>query len=193
MDYIFPFDTCEKKQEIIAQPYSVFINLLSCCIIIYYLIKSKNKKVQVFLFSILLFEVFHTFSHSVHIEGKLQAIITHTLAVISNLALFYLLYNKLSKELILSLCIISIFDFYFLYKNQTILYIGTQILIFMLLYYNINKNLIILPLIVFLLVINEKYNCKKMLNKYPTVPFHCLTEIFGSLVFYNMCNTVYKL
>jgi hypothetical protein len=92
--YTFPFNTCEKPNKIgIAQPYSVFFNLLSCFIIIYFLTKTKSKYSFLLLIAILLFELFHTFSHTIHINNYSQIIITHLLAYFVNFCYFIVLYN----------------------------------------------------------------------------------------------------
>jgi hypothetical protein len=44
--YTFPFSTCERPNKNgISQPYSVFFNLISCFIIIYFLSLTKNNSV----------------------------------------------------------------------------------------------------------------------------------------------------
>ena len=43
MSYTFPFNTCEIPNKTgIAQPYSVFFNIVSCLIIIYFLTITKK-------------------------------------------------------------------------------------------------------------------------------------------------------
>jgi hypothetical protein len=46
----------------------------------------------------------------------------------------------------------------------------------------------ILTIIILLLFINESYNCKKMLEKYQSVPFHSLIEITAVFIVYNICS-----
>jgi hypothetical protein len=43
-----------------------------------------------------------------------------------------------------------------------------------------------LTIIIVLLFINESYNCKKMLEKYPNIPFHTLIEITAIFIVYNI-------
>jgi len=67
-EYTFPFDTCEKTNKNgIAQPYSALFNLINCLIIFYFLLKTKHNYTFILLFSILCFELFHLFSHIIHI------------------------------------------------------------------------------------------------------------------------------
>jgi hypothetical protein len=207
--YTFPFTTCEiPNKKGIAQPYSVFFNLISCLIIIYFLYTSKNSSSKLLLFSFLLFELFHTFSHSIHLNNNSQIIITHILAYFVNLCYFITLYNY-SKLLpnnifLLYLLIIILFDIYAFQKLPFIFYLSSQFLIFISLfiyyysYFPIDiKNKIplifILTLLILLLFINESYNCKKMLEKYNNFPFHILIEITAIFIVYNISNIFTKL
>ena len=53
-DYTFPCKTCEKPNKNgIAQPYSAFFNLITCSIILYFLLNTKTTHAFLLLFSIL--------------------------------------------------------------------------------------------------------------------------------------------
>ena len=94
ISYLIPFNTCETPNlNGIAQPYSAFFNLVSCFIIIYFLFITKNNSSKLLLFSILLFELFHTFSHTVHLNNNSQIIVTHLLAYFVNFCYLFALYN----------------------------------------------------------------------------------------------------
>lgn len=71
--YIFPFTTCESIKTIglIKQPYSAFINFINCIIIFNYLMKVRNIYQFLLIFSFLLFESFHTFSHMIHLSSNI--------------------------------------------------------------------------------------------------------------------------
>jgi len=167
--YTFPFNTCEiPNKKGISQPYSVFFNFISCLIILYYLLITTNFSSKLLLFSILLFELFHTFCHSIHLHNYSQIIITHLLAYFVNFCYLFALYNYSNK----------------IPNNYT--YFSKDIkskipLIF------------ILTLFILLLFINESYNCKKMLNKYKWFPFHILIEITAIFLVYNICTIFSKL
>ena len=89
--YTFPFKTCETpNKKGIAQPYSAFLNLISSLIILYFLFKSKSNSSKLLLFSILLFELNHTFSHTIHLNNNIQVFVTHLLAYLVNFCYFYL-------------------------------------------------------------------------------------------------------
>ena len=207
--YTFPFNTCEKPNKIgISQPYSVFFNLVSCFIIIYFLSITKNNSSRLLLFSILLFELFHTFSHTIHLNNNSQIIITHLLAYFVNFCYLYALYiysNIFPNKIFLFyLSFVILFDLYAFQKLPFIFYLSSQFLIFIslfLYYYKYFSNdikkkiplIFILTLLILLLFINESYNCKKMLDKYNWFPFHILIEITAIFIVYNISNIFSKL
>ena len=208
-DYTFPFDTCEKPNKHgIAQPYSTMANIVNSLIIFYFLLKTKENYTFILLFCILCFELFHVFSHSVHIPGSIQINIAHMLSYCINFAFLFFFYNYMKKIpsgwFILVYILLIVFDIYVFCNMDVVYYISTQALLFLsvLLYYypllsksiknkiNIISFLVILIIILFL---NEKYNCKKMLSIYPHFPYHILIEIVAIFLFYIICSTFYTL
>lgn len=160
------------------------------------------------LFSILCFELFHTFSHCRHIKGNIQTNITHILTYFINTALFCAFYNYTKKipsiAFILYIIILVCFDIYAFFNLSLVFYILSQavIMISLLFYYyklmpaRIQKNMYSLIFLVCLIIIffmNEKFNCKKILSLYPHFPFHILIEIVGIVIFYLICSSFYKL
>ena len=208
-EYTFPFDTCEKvNKNGIAQPYSLFFNLINCIIILYFLLQTKNNYTFMLLFLILCFELFHSFSHIVHIKGSIQLNIIHLLTYLINFAFFYLFYSYTkkfpNKFFILYLIVLVCLDIYSLFNLTIIYYLSTQSIIFisLLLYYyrllpkiiqNSIYQLILLVGFVILLVLNETYNCERMLEFYPHFPYHIFIEITGIVFFYVICSNFYKL
>lgn len=208
-EYIFPFNTCEKPNKNgIAQPYSSLVNLINCIIILYFLLKTKSLHTFILLFSILCFELFHMFSHILHISGSIQINIIHSLTYFMNLAFFYTFYcytNKLpSPEFVFYLVALICVDIYSFFNLSIIYYLLSQSVIFIsiLLYYlpllptfiqTSVYQIIFLIGIIILLVLNEKYNCEKMLKIYPDFPFHIFIEIIGIVLFYIICSNFYKL
>jgi len=209
MEYIFPFNTCEKANKNgIAQPYSVLFNLINCVIISYFLLNTKKKYTFILLFSILCFELFHLFSHIVHIQGYLQTNITHSLTYVINIAFIYFFYcytHKLpSYTFIIYLLILVCFDIYSLFYLSIVYYVLSQsvIMISLLLYYfsSLAKfiqtsiyQIIFVVVIIILLLVNEKYNCTQMMSIYPDFPYHILIEISSIILFYIICSNFYKL
>lgn len=93
-EHIFPFDTCENPKNVyFAQPYSVTINFISTLIVIYFLLKTHTLHAFMLLFSLLLFDLSHTFSHFTHIKSSIQITLVHVLAYILNFAFFMLFIN----------------------------------------------------------------------------------------------------
>ena len=207
--YTFPFSTCEKPNKNgIAQPYSTLFNLINCLIIFYFLLKTKQNYTFILLFSILCFELFHVFSHSIHIPGSIQINITHMLSYCINFAFLFFFYNYVkilpSSWFLLYYVSLIFFDIYTFCNMNVVYYIFSQALLFLsvLFYYypllskNIQNKLNIIFFLVILIIIlflNEKYNCEKMMSIYPHFPYHILIEIIGIVLFYIICSTFYKL
>jgi hypothetical protein len=208
-EYTFPFSTCEKPNKNgIAQPYSSLLNLFNCIIIFYFLIQTKKNYTFILLFFIFCFELFHVFSHSVHIPGSIQINITHMLSYCINFAFLYFFYNYVKKIpsiwFIIFYLFLIFFDIYTFCNMNVVYYIFSQALLFLsvLFYYypflkkNIkNKINIILFLVILIIILflNEKYNCEKMMSFYPNFPYHILIEIIGLVLFYIICSNFYKL
>jgi hypothetical protein len=207
--YTFPFDTCEKPtNKFFAQPYSVTINMISTLIVLYFLFKTHTLHGFMLLFSLLLFDLSHTFSHFIHVKPGIQITLVHVLAYFLNFAFFYALYKYTKKvpstPLIIFLVIILIIDIYAFFNLSLLYYILTQILFFFsifIYYYSSLPNkmkkrlniLLVIIGIIYLGFVNEAFNCKRMLEKFPNFPFHALIEIlilfavyFFSLSFYNI-------
>jgi hypothetical protein len=203
-EYTFPFNTCEKTKEgIMAQPYSVVLNLINCLIIFYFLLRTRKTYTFLLLFFLFCFELFHSFSHVVHINSSIQINIIHFITYLINVAflnVFYCYTNVFpTMEFMLYLGILICFDLYSIFNLTIIYYLLSQSILFIsiLLYYYpllpkfIQKSIYqIIPLVglIILLFLNEKYNCKKMLDVYPFFPYHIFIEITGILLFYIIAS-----
>ena len=209
-EYTFPFHTCEKKTDdgIFAQPYSAIANIITCFIIIYFLLKTENTYSFLLLLSILVFEAFHAFSHMVHIPGTMQINITHTLAYCMNIAFFNVFYNVThvfpNYLFLIYLCLVVMFDLYAFFNFAFVYYLASSSLIFIsiLFYYysllpeSLQTNIYLIIAIVVVVIgmfFNESYNCDKMLSMYPGIPYHIIIEITGMYLFYVICSNFYKL
>jgi hypothetical protein len=208
-EYTFPFDTCETpRASYFAQPYSVSINFLSILVVLYFLFKTQTLHAFILLFSLLLFDLSHTFSHFIHIKSSIQITCVHVLAYILNFAFLYALYkytNKLpSFSLIIFLIVVLSFDVYAFFNLSLLYYLFTQIIfffsIFIYYYGSLSKNmkkklniLLILIGIIYLLFVNEIFNCKRMLGMFPNFPFHAITEILILISIYFFSLTFYKI
>jgi hypothetical protein len=209
MKFTFPFNSCEiPTKSVIAQPYSSLVNLINCLVIVYFLVKTNTHYAFLLIASILCFELFHLFSHSIHITGATQTIVIHTLTYFINIAFFYAFYSYTTKlpstAFIIYLLLLIGLDIYALLNLNIFYYIATQSIVFIsLLFYYFTWlpvfvqtsmcSIIACISVILLLVLNEKYNCKRMLKQFPKFPFHIFIEIVGIVLFYIICSTFYKL
>jgi hypothetical protein len=208
-EYTFPFNTCEKVSDgIIAQPYSALINIINSFVILNFLFKTKTIHSFFFIFSILCFELFHTFSHIIHIQGPIQINIIHSISYLINFCLLNLFinYTKLfpNYKYILYITALVILDIYFFINYSIIYYLSTQSIIFvsqLFYYYKLLPNyfkknlysLIFANILIITLFINETSNCKKMLLFNLYIPYHGILEIAGIFYFYIVCKSFFKL
>jgi hypothetical protein len=170
--------------------------------------KTTNNYTFVLLFSLLCFELFHVFSHVIHISGSFQTNIAHSLTYFINFAFLYAFYrytNQFPNYLFIFYLIVLVgFDIYSLFYLSVVFYIISQsiIMISVLSYYipllpkfvkYSMYQIIFLVVVIILLFLNEKYNCEKMMSIYPDFPYHVLIEISGIFLFYIICSTFYKL
>lgn len=208
-EYTFPFHTCETPNKIgVAQPYSTFVNVVNCAIILYFLLQTTKTYTFLLLLAIFCFEAFHTFSHSIHIAGSIQINITHMLTYFINIAFFYAFYSYThslpSTRFLVYMLVLVCLDIYAFSYLSIVFYIASQatIAISLLVYYYpllpkmIQKKIyqiIFLIGVIILLFLNETQNCENMLAFYPHFPYHVLIEIAGIFLFYILCSTFYKL
>lgn len=208
--FTFPYDTCEiPNKKGMAQPYSVIANIIIISVILYFLFFTKSIHSFLFIFSVLLFELSHTFSHIIHISGGFQFILTHILALITLFTLFNLLYNYtkvLPNILYFFICgIIFCIDLFFLIQKYPFVYnvfaYAILFLIVLFSYFNylpkyIQRNFyyIFLSILLFsFFEINEILNCDIMLKMFPTFPFHIFIELSGLIPVYFVCKSFYNL
>jgi hypothetical protein len=208
-EYIFPFDTCEKiNDEGIAQPYSTLINAINCCIVLYFLSKTRTLHSFILIFSILCFESVHCISHMIHLTGSLQRNIIHFISYFINITLLYALYRYTKKTpgyiFFFYLLLLGCLDMYFFHYFSLEFYFSTTslILISILFYYysllseSIQKSIhwiVLLVFVIICLIVNEKITCEKMMEIHPHLPYHILIESVGVLFFYIICSTFYRL
>ena len=211
-NYTFPFNSCEVPQKNgIAQPYSTTINFILCSVIIFYLLNSNNLYSRMFLTTILIFNIIHTFSHTIHLNflKNGQFFLTHFSAIGSTLFLLLLL-NHITKKTPLQwqiyiLLFLYLFDIYLVTQGVSHVYniITFLILLFliMIFYYkhlshNIKQNIIYIILfssIVLFFQIFEIINCQYILKNFNYFPFHIITEISAFIPIYLLCSSFYKI
>jgi hypothetical protein len=205
----FPFNTCEKpNKEGIAQPYSVMCNIISCLIVLFFLLQTRHLYTFLFLLSILCFQSFHAFSHAVHIEGPFQTNVIHGLAYIINITLGYMLYSYTHLVphiyFIIYLFLLVCFDLYTFMRlwiipsfiSQVIMLVSLFLYYFSALSVSLQNDIywmIFLATLITMFIINEKYNYEKMLAFNPDFPYRIFIEIAGIAFFYVISSSVYKL
>lgn len=197
MEFTFPFSTCEKVQEGIAQPYSTAANAIACALLLYFLIQSETVRARILLSTLLAFEAFHTFSHAVHLPGETQQSVAHLLAYCINAGFLYYfadITNKApSNGLWLALSALIVLDVFSYMTLPIVAYMGTQAAMFItsyLFYYKLLPAKLKMGLVgavalsssIILLVWNEMHNCENMMRWW-AAPYHLLIEIIGICLF----------
>jgi len=209
--FTFPFSTCEppQKEGWLAQPYSVMFNLLGCIALVYFMSKTKRWTTFVLLFSLLLFELFHTFSHAAHMQGYINARSIHIIGYITLATIILVLSKHLkmvsfSPWFVILLSILFLTDFYallylpFLYFFSTFVTMFLLILVFFYPFLSTKqqRDIFIIIGVSFLAVIaifNEKFNCQRLLQWAPGFPFHIFVESFGALGLFLLGKFFYPL
>lgn len=197
--HIFPFATCERphKNKFIKQPVSAFINIITCIILLVYVIYCKTFAVKLVLFSFLIFQAWHAYSHMQHIPGYIQANTAHILWYIVTFSVLYaiitLSHIKIQNKMIFIIIILVIIDviiwkyiggFFMIMSGLCImLYVIVSCYYKLPQYFKKAVPYLVAGLAVLLLLLyNEFINCKNMLA-YKQLPYHALVEICGLLLF----------
>jgi hypothetical protein len=205
--YAFPFDACEKlKEGIIKQPVSAAINIISCIIILYFYYYAKTNAVRFLFGTFFVFQLWHAFSHTYHIQGNIQANVSHIISYLISLGTLYAILNlsksTLSNLKIIIISLLIIIDIYVWVFIGGVWNIITNLsLLAFIIFSSYNKLpkffrkaipfLAIGLIILFALELNEAYNCEKMLE-YMDFPYHAFVEIVGLLLFTSLTYFFYK-
>lgn len=195
----FPFNTCEVRGEIVDQPYSASINVLSCIILLYLLSQAKHIEIQFFILSLFIFQAYHAYSHMFWNENEysLQHVyIIHATSYIIIIALITAI-SFISGEIPYIPIIFAaiLLDIFILYNYIGTVYnaisgINMWVIILITGLWNVKlpeivKQLLPILLMLFGVIIvlffNEKYNCDSMMNAYP-FPYHTAIEICGLII-----------
>lgn len=195
----FPFNTCEVRGEIVDQPYSASINIMSCIILLYLLSLAKHIEIKFFILSLFIFQAYHAYSHMFwkNDEYSLEHVyIIHSISYLIVIALITALSFITGKFPNIPIIFTAILlDIYILYNYIGTVYnavSGINILVIVLItgLWNVKlpinvKRLLPVLLILFLVLIvlffNEKYNCDAMMNTY-AFPYHIAIEICGLII-----------
>lgn len=206
-EWTFPFKTCEKPIEFfIEQPVSFLVNLASVFNLLYYAYKSNVTHIKHTIFSYLLFELFHTISHSKRFNAQIQTSTIHFLAYYFFVATWLSLHFLTNKILNYNhLCFISflilldLYVFFIIGGLWTIITGLTLIVSLFIVYfyelpyffkYNLQQKLIPGLIVLFVLFTNEALNCDKMMSFY-IFPYHSIIEILGFYLFHLLTFSFY--
>lgn len=209
--FTFPFDTCEipNEKNAIAQPYSLTVNIIIACVILYFLFHTKSINAFLFILSLLFFEIMHSFSHIIHIPGDFQFKLIHSFAFLIILLLLNLLYHYtkvLPNIFFIIICgMIFCLDLFFTIQKYSFIYnVFAYISIFLIILYSYYSYLskyihtqfhylfISTGLFAFF-SLNETMNCKQMLKIFPDFPFHIFVEASSFFPIYFICKSFYSL
>lgn len=195
----FPFNTCEVRGDIVDQPYSASINVLSCIILLYLLSQAKHLEIRLFIASLFVFQAYHAYSHMFwnDNEHSLEHVyIIHSISYIIIVALINAI-SFISGELpnIPIIFTAILLDIYILYNYIGTLYnaisgINIWVIVLITGLWNVKlpavaKQLLPILLMLFAVIIalffNEKYNCSAMMDTY-VFPYHIAIEICGLII-----------
>lgn len=195
----FPFNTCEVRGDIVDQPYSASINIVSCFILLYLLSQAQNIEIQFFILSLFIFQAYHAYSHMFWSNNENSLVHVYTIHSISYLIIIALVIaiSFITKQppnipIIFSVILL---DIYILYNYIGTVYnaisgINIWVVVLITGLWNFKlpdvvKRLLPILLMLFVVIIalffNEKYNCDAMMTAYQ-FPYHIAIEIMGLII-----------
>jgi hypothetical protein len=195
----FPYNTCEVRGDIVDQPYSASINVLSCVILLYLLSLAKHLEIRLFIASLFVFQAYHAYSHMFWSDNEYSLEHVYIIHAISYIIVFALInaISFISGELPNIPIIFGaiLLDIYILYNYIGTLYnaisgINIWVIVLITGLWNVKlpafvKRLLPILLMLFAVIIvlffNEKYNCSAMMDTY-VFPYHTAIEICGLII-----------
>ena len=173
--------------------------------------KTNNIYSYLFLTLILIFNVSHTFSHTIHIKyfNNVQFLLTHYSAIVATIILILLLNHITKKNLtnqhIYILLLLYLLDTYIIIVEGPHIYNIIIFLILLLLIMcfnytylsqtlkqNINYIIFFSGIALFFQIF-EILNCEYILKNYNYFPFHIITELSAFIPICLLCKTFYKI
>lgn len=203
--FVFPFTTCERPRKggAAAQPFSAAVNALAAALLLAALFRARTWPVRAALGSYALFEAWHAFSHSRHLEGRLQADVVHCLGYLmsaATLACILALSGKRGSVVAfwLPLFALVLADVYVWARVRDVWTVFTGLAVFAFVFVG-NAPLLPPPLrrrlawmllglaALFALFLNERANCEAMLRR-AELPYHVAVELLGAALFYGLAS-----
>ena len=195
----FPFNTCEVRGEVVDQPYSASINILSCILLLYLLSLAKHLEIQFFILSLFIFQAYHAYSHMFWNDNENSLIHVYIIHAITYIIIFALItaisFISGRPPNIPIIFAVIMLDIYILYNYIGTVYnavsgINIWVIVLITGLWNVKLPAIVrqlLPILLMLFVViivlffNEKYNCEYMMESY-VFPYHIAIEIMGLII-----------
>jgi hypothetical protein len=181
----------------VAQPVSTVVNAITCATLIGLASIAKTTPVRAALGTYALFEAWHAYSHAKHVPGAAQANVVHLLAYAMAFAtlnaILSLSKGRLSDLQLLAISCAVLIDLYFFVFVKGLWTVLSGLLVFAIivfgnyeklpaLFRNCAPYLIAGLFLLFGLLVNETYNCERMM-RFQAWPYHAAVEITGLALF----------
>jgi len=205
MYYQFPRTTCEMPQSgVIKQPVSSAINMLTVFgLVVLLIVRKYDWASGILVLSLVLFELWHTLSHAIHMKNNIQAIGIHTMAYIIAICIGLLIFARTGSISLYFVWFAVFMDILVISLRKKIgnhwSVITGIIIIGTLLVENYNKFpnsiqemfpyfalMFVLGVICFLL---ETFYCQAAMNK-KQLPYHAIVEIIVLVFTLTFANAV---
>jgi hypothetical protein len=165
---------------------------------------AKRMSVRYTFGILIIFELWHCFSHARHVPGKMQAIVIHAVAYLFQAGLLWVFYDISERfpslPMIGVMVVVTSWDLYAFVKLPFIHYFFASLLLLMLIlvsYVDLipSRSLSILAVLLaalILVVFNETRHCQRMLQ-HKVFPYHIMIEILGVIIFLVLGNILLEL
>ena len=191
----FPYNTCEVRGDIVDQPYSASINILSCLLLLYLLSQARHIEIQFFILSLFIFQAYHAYSHLFWGDNEYSLVNVYIIHACSYLLITAISFITKQPPNIPIISAVILLDIYILYNYMGTVYnaisgINIWVVVLITGLWNarlpaVVKRLLPILLMSFVVIIglffNEKYNCDAMMSVYQ-FPYHIAIEIFGLII-----------
>lgn len=206
MEYTFPFSTCEQARgHPVEQPVSVMVGVVTILLFLFFFFKAQTFESRWLIGLFLTFELLHTWSHARHVPGKIQVTLIHLIAYLIFASYFFMFSSRFGvPPMMFFIFLIVLIDIVLFIRNVPFLYyFGTLSSAFLFLFMIYGPRLprdfqplllsvVISGLVIIVLIVNEKYNCKRMME-WKILPYHALVEVVACFLFCVICVFILKM
>jgi len=203
--WTFPHSTCELvSNQSISQPYSFSVNVVIAVLMLFESLKAKTLTTKLTIWTFILFESFHAFSHAKHINTSIQLTTIHLLGYLLALGIFCCFVKYTNRVLLpFWFVLVILLDIYVFLKVGKIYQVvtGFSILVSIVIiylphltdFYEYLVTLVLGVLVIIWMLYRESKNCEKWLIKNPKIPYHLQVEVLGLILFYLLAELLIKL